>query len=430
MAEVIDPYKTLRVPRDADLTAIEDAYDSLFDEYEPEAQVGNQNALQMLDRLNEARDVLVDPERRAALDRELSVLVNEKSSLQSAETTPARARASRTQPGTRSARGASTSQRAQTSTETVRMRRRGYEQPRYVSAKKAFSPLPYILVGVLLLALGGAAFLLLNKVGPQCPPPAEVPRGQIVATVNGEPLYAREFEEQANFDKKRAESDPMVMGLIGSFDTITGTRFLDGLSYDSLDKRINMEIIQQEAKKEGLYPTDAQIPGLVNDAKAAEVKPGESFECFLSRVGVSEAQYKSRVIENVVYVAMANKHLPTEGSAEKRTGGFINWICETRKRYDVQPKLTFIVKENQPCTSGLPSDRIPLPGIDETPSPNVPEPIATPVAPLTSTTTLKGTLTAPTGPTKSASQTPQATERPRTAEPTPQPTKAGTISVP
>jgi hypothetical protein len=70
----------------------------------------------------------------------------------------------------------------------------------------------------------------------------------------------REFEEQAEIDTERTLSDPMVIALIGGdTNTITGTRLIDGVRYDALDKRINMEVIQQEAKKEGIYPTEAQI---------------------------------------------------------------------------------------------------------------------------------------------------------------------------
>jgi curved DNA-binding protein CbpA len=67
-----NPYDVLKVPRDASVEAIEDAYDRLFDRYEPQAQAGDQAAIERLNTLNAARDTLIDPRNRAALDKTLS----------------------------------------------------------------------------------------------------------------------------------------------------------------------------------------------------------------------------------------------------------------------------------------------------------------------------------------------------------------------
>lgn len=423
----LNPYDILRIPRNADLTAIEDAYDRLFDEYEPAAENGHEDALEMLGRLNEARDILIDPEQRAALDRQLGqgtfgalaastpiadpVSPGKAASTKTAKPHP-RAGKNQTPAANTSTLQNPSAQKAPEiqNQQTIKMRRRSYEGYMAEPPRRAFSLTPYILVSALVLAVAGVSVFLLAR-GPQCTPPPEPPNGQIVATVNGVPIYNREYEEQATTDTQRALNDPMVMALIGSFDTITGTRFIDGMKYDALDKRINMEILQQEARKEGIYPTEEQIAGLLREARAAEVPPGETFECFLQRIGVSEAQYNRKVIENVVFVAMANRHMPQQGNAEERAQGFINWICTTRRNYDAQHKLTFIVKENRPCTSGLPSD-VPLPGVDTTPVPEVPIPEDT-VAPTA----------APGG-----GGTPQATAPPNPNEPSPVPTEAETLS--
>ena len=47
------------------------AYDALFDEYEGRAQAGDATAVRLLNAINQARDVLVDPVRRAELDTSL-----------------------------------------------------------------------------------------------------------------------------------------------------------------------------------------------------------------------------------------------------------------------------------------------------------------------------------------------------------------------
>ena len=57
------------------------------------------------------------------------------------------------------------------------------------------------------------------------------------------------------------------MGPLLAEDTVTSTRMLDIISQDSLDKLINMQVIVQEAQKEGLYPNDNQVSQLVDQAK-------------------------------------------------------------------------------------------------------------------------------------------------------------------
>jgi hypothetical protein len=110
-----------------------------------------------------------------------------------------------------------------------------------------------------------------------------------------------------------------------------------------------------------------------------------SFEEFLRDRKISEAKYNRTVIQNVVYTVMADRHIPKEGTSQARTDGFIKWICETRKSYDVRIMKTFIVAENQPCTSGLPND-LPLPGIEQEPIPDDVPTAAVPADPLADTT--------------------------------------------
>jgi hypothetical protein len=130
---------------------------------------------------------------------------------------------------------------------------------------------------------------------------------------------------------------------------------LDVIKQDALDKLINMEVIQQQARTEGNYPSEQDQVALINQTKAAELQ-GRSFEQFLSERGICEEQYNASVVRNAVYLTMANNHLPAEGNDDARTTGFINWICETRQKYDVQILVDFMVKENQACSSGLPTD--------------------------------------------------------------------------
>ena len=175
-----------------------------------------------------------------------------------------------------------------------------------------------------------------------------------------------------NKDKANALSDPMFGALFNNFQGITGTRALDALRSDSLDKLINMEVIQQQAKKEGVYPTDPQIDQMVTQAKQSDLQNGQTFESFLQQHNITADRYRRAVTQNVVYTVMADHHVPQTGSNDSKTQGFIDWICTTRKSYDVKILVTFSVTDNPPCTSGLPSN-LPLPGLDNQATPPPPE---------------------------------------------------------
>src|SRR5918911_3146830 len=172
----------------------------------------------------------------------------------------------------------------------------------------------------------------------------------------------------------------MFGAMANNFQGPTGTRMLDLVSFDALDKLINMEVIQQEAKKENLYPTnDAQKKDLIEQAKQNDLSGGKSFTQFLQEHNISEEQYNKSVIENTVYAVMAGKHMPQQGTDDERTQAFISWMCERRTSYNVKIYLTFQVTENKPCSSGLPSD---VPITNGSPPPEeegteVPQPEAT-----------------------------------------------------
>jgi len=66
-----NPYRVLSLPMNARTAEIEDAYNRLFDRYESAAESGEEDAVQKLDDLNHAFDVLSDSEQRRALDARL-----------------------------------------------------------------------------------------------------------------------------------------------------------------------------------------------------------------------------------------------------------------------------------------------------------------------------------------------------------------------
>ncbi len=347
-----DPYKQLGVPQDASPDEIEDAYDALYDKYEPPARAGSKESAEVLHKLNEARETLLDPDRRAQLDNRLQ-------SRQESAQIPA------------PPSSASIDATADTSlpTAAVRTRRRSANRPRYVEPAPRRRMLPLAAAGLLLLVFLalGAVFLLLqprNTGAPLGVPPASGDRGEVMASVNGLPIYSDDWQVRLERDKNTALADPLFTPSFNNFQGITGTLMLNVYKADALDKLINMEVIQQQAKKEGLYPNPTQQEQLLADAKAQDLKGGKSFEQFLNEKHITADHYNRTIIENIVYSVVANEHLPKKGTAEARTEGFIKWICDARQGYDVKVYKDFQAANNQPCTSGLPSD-LPLPGLDE-----------------------------------------------------------------
>lgn len=412
-----NPYTVLNVPQDASSDEIEDAYDALFDAYEPEARAGDAAAIELLHSLNAAHEILLDPQSRAEVDAALRQPA-QKGTVQAqptlaptgTATKPVGAkpntpepntntmgadtrRASTTRPARGNKPGANTAPRrgstpiGQAAGATVRVR------PRASNASRAVQPAPntrratLLIAGTLLLVLLGAVavFLLLrpkDTAGLAAPLPPDPNRGEVLAAVNGVPIYHDDWQVRLDKDKSGALSDPLFAPFINNFQGITGTRMLDILGYDAMDKLINLEMIQQQAKKEGLYPTQKQQEGLISDAKKQDLKNGQTFEQFLQDKKITEDRYNRTVIENVVYTVVANEHLPKSGTADARTNGFVKWICDTRKGYDVKIYRKFTVAENQPCTSGLPSD-LPLPGLPaDQQGTAVPGEIATSVVPV------------------------------------------------
>jgi hypothetical protein len=374
-----NPYKVLQVPRDADEVAIEQAYNRLFDRYESQAYAGDAEATRMLEELNRARDILIDPARRAALDERLSGSSTQASGQKSAMATMSRAAV---------APAARPRSQATTGTRTGTQRRTGSStRPRSVARQRSLSPVPLVVGGLVLLVVVAVAVYFISKNASGSSGSANP--GAAVATVNGQPIYERDLNDRYERDKAQQMSEPLIAS-IAAEGGITATRMFDAIKQDALDKLINMEVIQQEARKEKLYPDAKTQSDLIEQAKQTDVQPGESFENSLKAHGLTEDQYNRNVITSAVYRVIASKYVPTTGSDSDRQTAFINWICKTREGYDVKIFIKFSTSnDNQPCSSGLPSD-IDLTGSQVPPPPSQEAPSAVPSA--------QPTIAAPTAP--------------------------------
>lgn len=408
-----NPYKLLQVSRSADSETIEDAYDRLFDKYEPRAQAGDSEAISYLERLNEAHDILLDPARRSQLDASLATATN---------TARQPARSSTAQVANGRPRG---TQRAGAPAPAARGNNRYGATSSRTGSRRAAAP-PRRQISPMFLVFGGVLLILVVVVisffiargstatTTQLQPTAVVPNAlelaatatadailndtfdisqqptpnaiggastsdpnKVVATVNNQPVYMYELTTRYVKDLIVAASDPL-MGPLLSEDTLTSTRMLDIISQDSLDKLINMQVIVQEAQKEGLYPSNDQVTQLVDQAKQQDLK-GTPFPDFLSKNRITEQQYTNNVVRNVVYAVMASKHVPQTGTDDEKQNAFINWMCTARKGYDVKVLLNF-TQANQPCSSGLPSD-VPLTTLPPSDNGQPPQPVETGTAP-------------------------------------------------
>jgi curved DNA-binding protein len=67
--EFKDYYEMLRIDKNANPDEIKKAYRKLARKYHPDVNPGNEAAEKLFDEINEANDVLTDPERRAKYDR-------------------------------------------------------------------------------------------------------------------------------------------------------------------------------------------------------------------------------------------------------------------------------------------------------------------------------------------------------------------------
>ncbi len=246
-----NPYEVLKVTRNASVEEIEDAYDASLTGTRPRAQAGDQDAIEKLNTLNDARDVLVDPRQPCGAGQSIVPAPGDRGSGPCALVVAEPAKTSLGQsPKLRRQRPQAGTRELGTQSPSGPGGARGIVKPDHNAPLHRFYHY-FIIIAFLLFAIAVAITYLLN--GEPMVTTAGIAAG-IVATVNTQPIYQDDYKDQVNKDKTNALNDPLFGTLFNNFQGITGTRALKELRFDSLDKVINMQVIVQEAKKEGNLP--------------------------------------------------------------------------------------------------------------------------------------------------------------------------------
>ncbi len=253
----------------------------------------------------------------------------------------------------------------------------GSNRTRSLVRQTSVTPVQFIIVMlVTLVAVAVAAFFISRNVNGRGPSSAAgADAGPVVATVNGQPIHQRELDAHYEKEKEQLLGGPLLASTTAK-GGITATRVLEAIKQDTLDKLINFEVIMQQARKEQLLPEAQEQKQLIETAKTADVKAGQTFEESLREHRLTEEQYNRNVISSAVYRVMAGKHMPEKGSDFERQNAFIDWICKARQTYDVKVNLAFATsKDYKPCSSGLPSDTALTSDQGLTPDQGLPPPV-------------------------------------------------------
>jgi hypothetical protein len=233
---------------------------------------------------------------------------------------------------------------------------------------------PLVIFGVALLALilAGSAFAAMNRpAAPSAAPVASAPVPGAAASVNGKVIPMTAYEERLLAAKQDYIDQ---FGL--NFDApTTGIRMADVLGFDVLDQMINFEVIMQQAQKEGVVPNPTQVAQRYEQAQQAASQQHQTWDAFLKTQGVhSDAEFRQTIVDGFTYLIMAGNHTTQNGTDEQKAAALADYICSTRKNYDVKVYVQFIVPQ-APCSSAAQ-----VPG---GPAPNITVPAgATPAQPV------------------------------------------------
>ena len=76
----------------------------------------------------------------------------------------------------------------------------------------------------------------------------------------------------------------------------------------------------------------------------------------------SDAEFRQTIVDGFTYLIMAGNHTKQDGTDEQKAAALADYICSTRKNYDVKVYVQFIVPQ-APCSSAAQVPGGPAPNI-------------------------------------------------------------------
>lgn len=126
--------------------------------------------------------------------------------------------------------------------------------------------------------------------------------GNVAATVNGREITMDQLNEQVNASKDALSKQGY------DFSGPGGQKMLDMLRRQTLDQLIDRQLLLQEAEKEGLKPTDAQVQKQIAVMRQ-QLGSEANFKQYLAANGFSEPKLQDEITELLAIQALQKKVL-------------------------------------------------------------------------------------------------------------------------
>lgn len=122
---------------------------------------------------------------------------------------------------------------------------------------------------------------------------------EVVATVNGEEITKKQFDEYYNMLKKSYESEA------GKLDEKKDKTLLKNIQDKAYEDLVLQVLIKQQAEKEGIKVQDKEVE---NDLKSVKERMGEKgYKDFIERTGITEKELLRQLKVEKMYNELRNK---------------------------------------------------------------------------------------------------------------------------
>ncbi len=136
---------------------------------------------------------------------------------------------------------------------------------------------------------------------------------ETVAVVNGLEITTKDFNQ--SLDQIRVTSEEQAGGTI-DWDKDENKARLKEIREQVLEGLINFTVISQEAAREGVTVTDAEISQQIEEFKK-QIGGEKSYSIWLSRRFINDTDYRRIVAQGLLFGKMEDKHSPVEDKGEQ-----------------------------------------------------------------------------------------------------------------